>query len=115
MLEERICGVIGAEGHPHGGNGDLGLAIVPDEGDDFFADVAVEHGLDVAAMERVRGFVVEGVAVDGVYGEEFYFAGIDKIGEGADHALALKLKFITGTGGESEKRRSPVAVDDDAQ
>src|SRR5258708_34567037 len=66
-------------------------------------------------MKGMRGLVVERKAVDGIDAEEFYFAGVDEIGERADHALVLEFPLIAGGGGEAEQRRSPVAVDDDAQ
>lgn len=116
MFKERVGGVIGAEGSTHGGDGDaLGLAIVPDEGDDFLAKVGIENGLNVAAMKRMSAFVIEAEAVDGIDTEDFYFAGFDEIGESADHALAFEFVFIAGTGGKTEKRLAPVAVDDDAE
>src|SRR5712675_3565382 len=115
MLEERVGGVICAEGHAHGGDADLRLATAPDEGHDFFAKVGIEDGLHVAAMKRVRGLVVERKAVDGIDAEEFYFAGVDEIGEGADHALAFEFELVAGAGGETEQRRSPVTVDDHAE
>lgn len=116
MLEERVGGVIRAEGCAHGGNGDAGaLAIVPDEGNDLFTKVGIEDGLDIAAVERMRAFVVEAEAVDGIDAENFDFAAFDEIGESADHALALKFVFVAGAGGKTENGLSPVAVNDDAQ
>src|SRR5258708_13354308 len=110
MLEERVRRVICAEGHAHRGDTDLRLAIAPDKGHDFFAQVRIEDGLHIAAMKGMRGLVVEGKAVDGIDAEEFYFAGVDEIGERADHALAFELPLIAGGGGEAEQRRSPLAV-----
>src|SRR5258708_12830437 len=115
MLEERVRRVICAEGHAHRGDTDLRLAIAPDKGHDFFAQVRIEDGLHIAAMKGMRGLVVEGKAVDGIDAEEFYFAGVDEIGERADHALAFELPLIAGGGGEAEQRRFPVALDDEAQ
>ena len=115
MFKERVGGVIGAEGSAHGGNGDAGLAVVPDEGDDFFAEVGIEDGLDVAAVEGMRGFVVEAEAVDGVNAEEFDTAGVDEFGEGADHGLVFEFPFVTGAGGKADERLAVVAVDEDAK
>src|SRR5258708_29304662 len=113
MLEERIGGLICAEGSAHGGDGDaLRLAIVVDERQDFLAKVGIEHGLDVAAVKWVRGFVVEAVSVDRIDAIELDLAAVDKIGERADHALAFELPFIASAGGEADERRSPVAKND---
>src|SRR5260370_42653295 len=114
MFEERICGVIGAERCAHGGNGDsLRLAVVPDEGDNFLAQVRIEHRLDVAAMKGMRALVVEAEAVDGVDGVKLELAAVDEIGESADHRLAFELPFVAGAGGKADQRRAPVAVNDD--
>src|SRR6266404_2664830 len=115
MLEERVGGVIRAEGHAHGRDGDLRLAIAPDEGHDFFAQIRIENGLHVAAMKGMRGLVVEGEAVDGIDAEEFHFAGVDEVAERANHALPLELPLVARGGGKADQGRSPVTVDDDAQ
>jgi hypothetical protein len=116
MLEERVGGVIGAKGCAHGGDGDAGaLAIVPDEGNDFLAKVGIEDGLHVAAVKGMGAFVIEAEAVDGIDAEEFYFAALDKISEGADHALAFELGFVASAGGKAENGLAPVAVDDHVQ
>src|ERR1700719_2209879 len=71
VLEEGVRGVVGAEGHAHGGDANAwGFAVVPDEGDDFFAEVGVENGLDVAAGAGGGGAIVEAGAVDGIYAEK---------------------------------------------
>src|SRR5690349_14922093 len=77
MFEERVCSVIGAEGSAHGGDGNLRLAVVPDKGNDFFAQVRIELRLNVAAMERMSGLVVEALAVDGIDAVEFDAPCID--------------------------------------
>src|SRR5713226_3645476 len=115
MLEEGVGRVIRAERHAHGGDADLRLAIAPNERHDFFAQIRVEYGLHVAAMKGMRGLVVEREAVDGIDAEEFHFAGVDEIAERADHALAFEFPLVAGTRREAEQRRSPVAVDHDAQ
>src|SRR5258708_31307267 len=113
MLEERIGGLICAEGSAHGGDGDgLGLAIGVDERHDLCGQVGIEHGLDVAAVKWVRGFVVEPVSVDRIDAIELDLAAVDKIGERADHALAFELPFIASAGGKSDERRSPMAKND---
>jgi hypothetical protein len=80
MLEERIRGMICAEGHAHGGDGGLRLAIAPDKGDELLAKVGIENGLDVAAMKGMRGLAVEREAVDGIDAEKFNAARVDEIG-----------------------------------
>ncbi len=115
MLKEGVGGVIGAEGSAHGGNGDLRLAMIPDERNDLFAKVGIENGLYVAAVKRVSTFVVEAETVDGVDGIKLDAASINEISECADHALALEFEFITRTGGETEERWTPMPVSDDAK
>src|SRR5208337_881442 len=115
MLEERVGGVIRAEGCAHSGNGDARLAVIPDEGDDLFAEVRIENGLDVAAVKRVSAFVIKAEAVDGVDGIKLDAAGIDEFGERADHALTFEFPFVASTGGKTEERRTPMAVGDDAE
>ena len=89
--------------------------MIPDEGNNFFTQVGIEDGLYVAAVKGVSTFVVKAETVDGIDGIELDTAGINEIGEGADHALALKLEFITRTGGETEERRAPMSVGNDAK
>src|SRR5438477_12221043 len=116
MFEERIGGVIGAEGRANGGNGDTGrLTIVPDERHDFFAQIRIEHGLNVAAMKWVCALVVKAEAVNGVDGEKFQFAGIDEISKRANQRLPFQFPLISRAGGKPDKRRAPVAVDHDAE
>src|SRR6266404_5142537 len=115
MLEERVSRVIRAERHAHGRNANLRLATAPDERHDFFAQVRIEDGLHVAAMKRMRGFVVERKSVDGIDAEEFQFAGVDEIGQRADHPLAFQLELVTRARRKAQQRRSPVAVDDYTQ
>src|SRR6516164_4813337 len=107
--------MVGAERRTHGGNGKARLAVVPDERNDFLAQVGIENGLHVAAVKRMRCLVVEAEAVDGIDAVEFDTPGVDEIGECAYHALIFQLPFITGTGGKPEKRRTPVAVNNNAQ
>src|SRR5215475_389958 len=66
MFEERICGMIRAEGGAHRGNRYLRLAIAPNERHDFFAEIRIENGLYVTAMEGMRAFVVKAEPVDGI-------------------------------------------------
>src|SRR5215469_6302578 len=115
MFKESVCGVISAKGRTHGGNGDARLATVPDERNHFLAEVGIENGLNVTAMEGMSGFVVEAEPVDGIDAEKFHAAGVDEIGEGAHHALAFKFPFISGAGRKAHEWRPPVPVDDDAQ
>lgn len=115
MTEKRVGRVIGTEGSAHGGDGDARLTIIPDEGDDFLGEIGIEDGLDVAAMKRVSGFVVEAEAVDGVDGVELDAAGVDEFGESANHALAFEFPLVSRAGGETENGRAVVAVNDDAE
>jgi len=115
MLKEDVGGVISAEGRAHRGNRDAGLAVVPDEGDDFLAQVGVENGLHVTAMEGMSALVVEAQAINGIDCEELDAARVNEIGEGANHALALEFPFIAGTGRKAHEWRSPMAVDDDTE
>ena len=89
--------------------------MIPDEGNNFFAEIGIENGLDVTAVKGVSTFVVEAETVDGVDGIELDAAGVDEIGESADHALALEFEFIAGTGGETEKRRAPMSIGNDTE
>src|SRR6266849_6407951 len=60
VLEERVCGMVRAKGSAHRGDGDAGrLAVVPDEGNDFFAEIGVKNRLDVATMKRMRALIIE--------------------------------------------------------
>ena len=115
MFEEGVGGVIGAKRSAHGGNDDLRLAMIPNERNDLFAKVGIESRLDVAAVEGMSGFVVEAETVDGIDGIKLDTAGIDEIGEGADHALALEFEFIASTGRETEERRAPMPVGHDTK
>jgi hypothetical protein len=115
VFEQRIRCVIGAEGRTHGGNRQMRLTIVPDEGHDFLAQIRIEDGLHITAMERVRALVVETEAVDGIDGVELHAAGVDEIRERADHALAFQFPLIAGAGGKTEERRAPVPVNDNTK
>ena len=115
MTEEGVGGVIGAEGSAHSGDGDAGLAVIVDEGDDFLSEVGIEDGLYIAAMKRMRAFVVKAETVDGVDGVELDAASVDEFGKGADHGLAFEFPLVTSAGGKTENGRAPVAVGNDAK
>ncbi len=116
MLEERVGRVVCAEGRAHGGNRDaLRLAVVPDKGHDLFTQIRIDHRLDVAAMERVRVFVVKSKPVDGIQGEQFDAPTIDEIRKGTNHTLAFELPFVACAGRKSEQWRAPMAIDDNAK
>src|SRR6266567_1541684 len=116
MLEETVRGVVRAEGSAHGGNSDTGrLAIAPDEGHHLFTQVGIEHRLHVAAMKRVRAFVVKAEPVDGVDAEELDLAAVDEVGKSTDHALSFQFPLVARAGGKAHDRRAPVAVDNDTQ
>src|SRR5207249_11246026 len=100
----------------HRGDDDaLRLAIVPDEGHDLFAQIRVEHGLHVAAVERMPAFVVKAEPIDGIHRIEFDYAAVDEVAERAHHALAFEFPFIAGAGRKTKQGRAPVAVDHDAK
>lgn len=115
MLEERICGVIRTEGSAHRGDGHLRLAIAPNKRNNLFAQVGIEHSLDVTAVKRVRAFVVKTEAIDGIDGVELDAAGVNEIGERADHSLPFEFPFVSGAGRKTENGRTIVAVNDDAE
>src|SRR5690349_24937172 len=66
-------------------------------------------------MKGMRGLVVKAEAVDGVHGIKLDAAGVNKIGERADHSLPFQLQFIAGARGKTEDGRPPVAVNHDTQ
>src|ERR1700687_1737893 len=66
-------------------------------------------------MKGMRGLVVERKAVDGIDAEEFHFAGVDEVGERADHALAFEFPLVAGAGGKADERWPIMAVNHDAQ
>src|SRR6266850_2401099 len=108
--------MVRAEGSAHRGDDDAGrLAVVPDEGNDFFAQIGVENGLDIAAMKGMRALIVKAETIDGVNGEEFYSSGVNEIREGPDHALAFELHLVSGTGGKTQQRRAVMAIDNHAE
>src|SRR6267142_359620 len=91
--------MVRAEGSAHRGDGDAWrLAVIPDKGNDFFAQIGVKNGLDVAAMKGMRALIVKAEAINGVNGEEFYPSGVNEIGKGPDHALAFELHLVAGGG-----------------
>src|SRR6266850_1173186 len=105
--------MVRAEGSAHRGDGDAWrLAVIPDKGNDFFAQIGVKNGLDVAAMKGMRALVVKAEAINGVNGEEFYSSGVNEIGKGPDHALAFELHLVAGAGGKAQQRRAIVPIDD---
>src|SRR6266481_9593361 len=105
--------MVRAEGSAHGRDDDAcRLAVVPDEGNDFFTQTGVENGLDVAAMKRMRTFIVKAEAIDGIDGEQFYSSSVNEIREGPDHTLAFELHLVAGTGGKAQQRRTVMAIDD---
>ena len=66
-------------------------------------------------MKRVSAFVVEAETVDRIDGEELQLTAVDKIRQCSDHGLALEFPFIASASGKTDKGRTPVAVDNDAQ
>jgi len=116
MLEEGVGRVVRAEGSAHRGDGNAGrLAIVPDEGHNFFTQVGIENGLHVAAVKRMRALVVKTVPVDRIHREEFDSSCVDEIPERADHALAFEFTLVAGAGRETQEWRAPMPVDDNSE
>src|SRR2546429_1021016 len=116
MLEQAVRGVVRAKRSAHGRDRNaLRLAIIPNEGHDFFAQVRIENRLDVAAMKGVCSLVVKTMPIDRIHAEKFYSSRIDKVRERADHALAFEFPLVASAGRKTKKRRAPMPVDDDAQ
>src|SRR5437016_13220442 len=104
MLEEAVRRVVRAKGSAHCGDGDSRrLAIVPNKRHDFFPQIGIENGLDVAAVKRVRALVVKTLTIDRIDGKEFDFPGVDEVRKSADHALTFEFPLVAGAGWESEK------------
>jgi len=112
MFEESVGGVISAERCAVGSDRDAGrLALGFDERDDFAGDVVVVLRLHPTAMERMRAFVRERIALDAVDGEESDSSLLDVGAERSDHALAFLFMFVAHAGGESENGHAVIAVD----
>src|SRR5580704_9627723 len=115
MFEERICGMVGAEGSAHGGDGDARLATLPNERHHFFGEIGIEDRLDIAAMKWMRALVVKAQTVDGVDAVDLDTAAIDEIRERTNHSLPFHFPLVASTGGKRENRGAPVAVDSNAK
>src|SRR6267142_1970375 len=112
MLEEAVRGVVRAKRSAHRGDGNaLCLAVVPNERNDFFTQVRIENGLDVAAVKWVCALVVEAEPIDRVHCEKFDSSGLDEISERADHALALEFPLVARAGRKTKERRAPMSED----
>src|SRR5271156_5446669 len=95
MLEQAIRRVVRAERSSHRGNRDAGrLAIVPDEGNHFLADVGVELRLHVAAMEWMSAFVIKPRPVHRIHAKKFHAACVNQRREAADEPLALEFPLV---------------------
>jgi hypothetical protein len=115
MFEEGVGGMIGAERCAVSGDRDAGrLALGVDEGKHFAGDVIVVLRLQPAAMERMRAFVVERIALDSVDAEDADSTLIDVGDEGANHALTFLLPLVAHAGRKSEDGRTVIAVSGDA-
>jgi alkylated DNA repair dioxygenase AlkB len=115
VFKESIGSVIGAEGCAISGDGDAGrLALGIDEGKHFARDVIVILRLQPAAMERVRAFVVEGIALDSIDAEDADSTLIDVGSKGANHALTFLFPLVTHAGWKGEDGRTVIAVTGDA-
>jgi len=116
MLEQGICGMVGAEGGAHCGDRDARrLAIVVDERHHLVTHVSVKLRLHPAAMKRMSTLIVKAREVHGIDAEEFHAPAINQVCEAANQPLVLKLPFVPGAGGKTDERRSPMTVDHDAQ
>src|SRR5271169_3079512 len=98
MFEERICGMVGAEGRAHSGDGDARLATLPNQRHHFFSEIRIENGLDIAAMKWMCAFIVKAQAIDGVYAVDLNAADIDEISERANHSLTFHFPLVASTG-----------------
>ncbi len=116
MFEQRIGGMIGTEGSAHGGYGNARrLAIVPNEGDDFLAQVGIEDRLHVAAMKRMRGLVVKAQAVDRIHAEKFKLAAVNEVSKRTNQGLSFELELVARARGKADQWRAIVAIDDHAE
>ena len=114
VLQQGVRGMVGAEGCPGGRDGDAWCpAVVVDEGHHLEGDVRVVHRLHVAAVAGVGALVVPALVVDGVDAEDLHPAGVDVMGERADHALARVLVLVATARREHEQRPAVVPVDPD--
>src|SRR6267378_3026908 len=112
IVEEAVRGVVRAKRSAHRGDGNaLCLAVVPNERNDFFTQVRIENGLDVAAVKWVCALVVEAEPIDRVHCEKFDSSGLDEISERADHALALEFPLVARAGRKTKERRAPMSED----
>jgi hypothetical protein len=66
-------------------------------------------------MKRMSAFVIKAETVDGIDGIKLDAAGVNEMGERADHALTFELEFVPGAGGKADNGRAVMAVSDDAQ
>src|SRR5947209_7220911 len=116
MLEERVGRVVRAKGRAHGGNSDAaGLAIVVNKGNHLVAKISIKNFLNIAAMKRVRAFIVKTEPIYRIHGINFDSSAFNKIGKRRDHALVFQLPFVAGAGGKSDEWGAPMSVDYDSE
>src|SRR5690348_18279000 len=107
--------MVGAKRSAHRGDGNLRLAVAPDERNDFLPKVGIEDGLNVAAMEGMGALVVKAQAIDGIDAIKLDATGVDEVCERANQSLAFEFPFIAGAGRKAKNRRTPMAINDNAE
>ncbi len=115
MLEEGVGRVIGAERCAVGGDRDARrLAHGVDEWEDFAGHVVVVLRLKPAAMEGVRSFVAERIALHAVDAEDSDSPLVQIRAESANHALTFLLMLVAATGREGKDGHAVMSVNIDA-
>src|SRR5438105_15289088 len=115
MLEESVGSVISTERCAVGGDRDAGrLAHGVDEREDFVRHIGVVLRLHPAAMERVRSFVSERIALHAVDAENSDSSLVEVRAEGANHALTFLLPLVAHASREGEDGHAVMDVNGDA-
>ncbi len=115
MLEEGVGCMIGAERCAVSSDRNAArLALGFDEREDFAGYVVVVLRLQPAAVERVRSFVAERIALHSVDGKESDSSFLDVGAERSDHALAFLFMLVAHAGGEGENGHAVMSVNIDA-
>src|SRR5206468_791203 len=115
MLEEGVGRVIGTERCTQRGNPDAWrLALRVDEREDFVCHIGVVLRLHPAAVEWVRSFVGERIALHAVDAENADSPLVEVRAEGANHALTFHLPLTPAACWEGEDGRAVIAVNGDA-
>src|SRR5690349_3914117 len=99
VLEESVRGVIGTERRAKRGDSYTGrLALGVDERDNFVRDVGVVLRLHPTAMEWVRAFVGERIALHAVDAENADAPVLDVRAQGANHSLTFLFVLVAHAG-----------------